>query len=69
MANHYPAAVLHVHRLRDWAAILLRQAKASFDAGDGSQTAESVAAIREVHRSFQQRAQQIDRTLHDHRSL
>jgi hypothetical protein len=63
MANYRTDAVLHVHRLRDWSAILLRQAKASFDAGDGSQTAESVAAIRDLHRSFQQRAQQIDQTL------
>ena len=69
MASHRPDAVLHVHRLRDWAAILLRQAKASFDAGDGSQTAESVAAIHDLHRSFQKRAQQIDQILHDHRPL
>lgn len=50
-------------RLRDHAARLLMQAQRGFDAGNGSQTEQSLAAIRLEHQRLQRRVDQITSTL------
>jgi hypothetical protein len=50
-------------RLRDHAAHLLKQAQADYDAGNASQTTQSLAAIRLSYQQLQQRLDQLNCTL------
>lgn len=50
-------------RLRDHAACLLTRAQAAYDAGDGTQTDQSLAAIRLEHQQLQRRVDQLNTLL------
>lgn len=47
-------------RLRDRAACLLKQAQADYDAGKGTQTDHSLAAIRLEYQRLQRRVDQLN---------
>jgi hypothetical protein len=50
-------------RLRDHAACLLKRAQADYDAGNASQTDQSLAAIRLSYQQLQRRLDQLNCTL------
>jgi hypothetical protein len=61
--SNYDYRLAPLHRLRDATADLLDRAEAALSRRDGSQTPESVAAIRRQLESFDQRLQSSRRTL------
>jgi hypothetical protein len=63
MPHDFDHRLAPLHRLRDATADLLDRAEQALSKRDGSQTPESVAAIRRQLESFDQRLQSSRRTL------